>query len=81
MVIDFDQKEFESLIAMESKLLKLYEVTTTVTDKPLIPGICYRMIDPEGKSRTISKHTRWQRMKYHFENTNFCPCLYSRLMN
>jgi len=69
IIIDYDHKEFESLATMEAELLKLFDIAKSNTDQPLIPGKRYRMIDPKGQLRTISKHTKWERMKYHFENT------------
>jgi len=71
VVIDYEHKEFASLITMEEELLKLYDASTTSLGKTLEPGKRYRMIDPDGKVRTVSKHARGNRMKYHFENTTF----------
>jgi hypothetical protein len=71
VVIDYDQREFSSLKNMENELLKLFEPATALDYQPLLPGKRYSMIDPEGNLRTISKHTRWERMKYHFENKDF----------
>lgn len=71
IVIDYDQREFDSLKTMEDELLKLFEPATAIDSQLLIPGKRYCMLDPEGNLRTISKHTRWERMKYHFENKGF----------
>ncbi|AIL12652.1 hypothetical protein IM40_02530 [Candidatus Paracaedimonas acanthamoebae] len=72
IIIDYDHKEFESLTTMEAELLKLFDIAKSNTDQPLVPGKRYYMIDPEGQLRTISKHTKWERMKYHFEKKNLC---------
>ncbi len=63
--IDWDQKEFSSFEEMEGDFLKLYDVMAQ-TD-PLKPGVRYKFIDPDGKMRTISKHTGYHCLKYHFE--------------
>jgi len=73
ITINFDGKEFASYADMEKDLLKLFDASshTTPDNPPLIPSKRYRMIDPEGKERSISKHLKYDRMKYHFENTTF----------
>jgi len=70
-VIDYDHKEFESLNAMENELLNHFAPMSTTNVQQLVPGKRYRMIDQEGNVRTFSKHARWERMKYHFENKSF----------
>lgn len=69
--IDYDHKEFDSFKAMEDELLTLFEPSSNINSRPLSPGKRYCMIDPEGKIRTVSKHPRWKRMKYHFEHKDF----------
>ena len=73
ITFDFERKEFhtskaESLKAMESELLELFGPENNGT---LQAGKRYRMVDPDGKLRTVSKHARWDRMKYHFEKDDF----------
>jgi len=69
ITINFDGKDFGSFADMEKELLKLYEDPNN--DNPLKGSKRYRMIDPAGKERTVSKHIKYQRMKYHFEQTSF----------
>jgi GNAT superfamily N-acetyltransferase len=82
--IDFDGKEFRAtasttwerqileLQAMEVELLKFYNSDpSTPRSVTFASGKRYRMIDPEGNERTVSKHKQWNRMKYHFEHTTF----------
>ena len=49
----------------EESLLKLYDAAHS--DSPLAPGRRYRIVDPAGDIRTVSKDTRINRIKYHFE--------------
>ncbi len=64
VAIDFDQREFDSLQAMDNELLKLFDPTG---DLKLIPSQHYRMIDPDGKERTVSLRPEWGQMRYHVE--------------
>lgn len=50
--IDFQDKEFASFKEVESELLKLFDT------KKLEKGKRYKMIDPKGYERTVSKHSR-----------------------
>lgn len=64
ITIDFERKEFDSSKSMEAELLPMFDPGK---GGALQAGKRYRMIDPDGKLRTVSKHARWDRMKYHFE--------------
>lgn len=64
--VDLDHKDFESPEKLEEHIVKLFDVSGV---QPLKVGVRYRLIDPEGKLRTFSKHENYDRIKYHFERS------------
>ena len=50
---------------MEQYIMKTYY--TLGAENKLQEGVRYAMTDPEGRARTISKSTRFNKLKYHFE--------------
>jgi hypothetical protein len=69
-VASFDNKEInvkskEEYAAIETELLKRFDPIHS--DRPLVKGQRYRMIDTDGNVRTFSHHDKWNRIKYHFE--------------
>lgn len=65
VVIDFDQREFDSLQAMNSELSKLLD---PAGDLKLNPKERCRMIDPRGIVRTVNLIPEWG-TRFHFEYT------------
>lgn len=64
-VLDLDGGGIEKLEEVEEEVLKLFDISSS--EKPLKVGLRYRMVDSEGTLRTFSKHTQYDRIKYHFE--------------
>lgn len=60
-VLDLDNLEFETPLALESHIVNFFE------ENSLEPGVRYRMVDTNGTLRTFSKHEDFQLIKYHFE--------------
>jgi len=63
----FDGLDFESYELFEGALIELFKDRGTQEDG-LQPGWRYSIIDCDGKARTVSKHTKYDRMKYHAEH-------------
>jgi len=65
-VLDLDHQEFSSFQGFEDTILKAFG---PLQSHPLQAGIRYRLLDTEGRARTFSKHTSYDRLKYHFEKS------------
>lgn len=65
-VADFDHTGM-TYPEMEAKLVERFDVDKTDKSDLLKAGVRYRMIDTDGNPRTVSRHTTWECMKYHFE--------------
>jgi RimJ/RimL family protein N-acetyltransferase len=68
--IDFSSRDFADAQEMENEALKNFDPLHT--PQPLAPGVRIRMVDPDGVLQTVSKHTKYDRLKYHFERSVTC---------
>lgn len=75
IIVDYDHKDFggslkQNYESLETELLALFKDGEEASQQ-LKAGQRYVMIDLDGKKRVFSKHTRWDRIKFHFEKKFF----------